>query len=147
MVLAVLLSSLTSITVLLALYVGMCVCVLAHAFLPLSLSLSLTLRFCLSFFSRLSFHLSLPNSVGFLNYEPCSWYLLSHFHFTSADAEASFAEEISELVSGMLTKLLALAGQVALQQLVHMEVGVLGELKRRNALQEEARSKKDKVSL
>lgn len=48
-------------------------------------------------------------------------------------------------MSGMLTKLLALAGQVALQQLVYMEVGVLGELKRRNAMQEDKQSKKSKV--
>ena len=48
-------------------------------------------------------------------------------------------------MSGILTKLLALAGQVALQQLVHMEVGVVGELKRRNALLEDKRSKKSKV--
>ncbi|XP_076451927.1 condensin complex subunit 1-like isoform X3 [Babylonia areolata] len=54
--------------------------------------------------------------------------------------------EISERISGMLTKLLALSGQVALQQLVHMEVGVLGELKRRNALQEDHQSKKNKAS-
>ena len=45
----------------------------------------------------------------------------------------------------MLTKLLALAGQVALQQLVYMEVGVLGELKRRSAMQEDRQSKKSKV--
>ena len=48
-------------------------------------------------------------------------------------------------MSSMLTKLLALAGQVALQQLVYMEVGVLGELKRRSAMQEDRLSKKNKV--
>ena len=53
--------------------------------------------------------------------------------------------EVSQLVSGLLTKLLALAGQVALQQLVYMEVGVLGELKRRSAMQEDRQSKKSKV--
>nr|KAG5706434.1 hypothetical protein BaRGS_032827 [Batillaria attramentaria] len=48
----------------------------------------------------------------------------------SATAEEKEGE-VSTALSGMLTKLLSLAGQVALQQLVYMEVGVLGELKRR----------------
>ncbi|KAK7496786.1 hypothetical protein BaRGS_00011995 [Batillaria attramentaria] len=61
----------------------------------------------------------------------------------SATAEEKEGE-VSTALSGMLTKLLSLAGQVALQQLVYMEVGVLGELKRRNSLQEDKQSKKGK---
>ncbi|KAL8621609.1 hypothetical protein ACOMHN_036842 [Nucella lapillus] len=63
----------------------------------------------------------------------------------TADSSSQEGEEVGEKVSGMLTKLLALSGQVALQQLVHMEVGLLGELKRRNALQEDRQSKKSKA--
>lgn len=46
----------------------------------------------------------------------------------------------------MLTRLLSFAGQVAIQQLVHLEVNVLGELKRRNILQEDKNCKKKKVT-
>lgn len=53
--------------------------------------------------------------------------------------------ELNSRVSCLLTRLLSLAGQVALQQLVHMEVTVLGELKRRNTMQEDKQRKKTKV--
>ena len=45
--------------------------------------------------------------------------------------------------SGILSRFLALAGQVAFQQLVHLDVMVLGELKRRRNIQE-AKKEKEK---
>ncbi|PVD36929.1 hypothetical protein C0Q70_03922 [Pomacea canaliculata] len=52
--------------------------------------------------------------------------------------------EVNIVISTMLTRLLSFAGQVAIQQLVHLEVNVLGELKRRNILQEDKNCKKKK---
>ena len=46
--------------------------------------------------------------------------------------------------SGVLTRLLSLAGHVALRQLVHLDNSIFGELKRRRNLQEEQKDKEKK---
>ncbi|XP_072035794.1 LOW QUALITY PROTEIN: condensin complex subunit 1-like [Amphiura filiformis] len=46
--------------------------------------------------------------------------------------------------SGILSRFLALSGQVAFQQLVHLDVMVLGELKRRRNIQKQREKNKDK---
>ena len=43
--------------------------------------------------------------------------------------------------AGLLTRLLSLAGHVALRQLVHLDVAVFGEMKRRHTVQQEQTSK------
>lgn len=56
------------------------------------------------------------------------------------------------LASGVLARLLSLVGHVALRQLVHLDLSVFGEMKRRRAIQEQKdwiqtpASKRPKVS-
>jgi condensin complex subunit 1 len=46
------------------------------------------------------------------------------------------ADKVS-FASGVLARLLSLVGHVALRQLVHLDVAVFGEMKRRRAIQEQ----------
>ncbi|KAL5015272.1 hypothetical protein ScPMuIL_009542 [Solemya velum] len=71
----------------------------------------------------------------------------------SDETQASKDEENGSLgtgakcSSGVLARLFSLAGQVALQQLVHLDLSVFGEMKRRIAKQEEKKNKKPTKSI
>ena len=63
------------------------------------------------------------------------------------------ADPLSRLASSVLARILSLAGQVAFRQTVYLEVDVLNEMKRRQAVMEEGketgkkRKSKAKVNL
>lgn len=58
---------------------------------------------------------------------------------TAAAAAAVENDVISAVPAFLLTRFIALAGHVALKMLVHLEFAVLNEMKRREAVQEEAK--------
>lgn len=66
--------------------------------------------------------------------------------------EVEGESQSANLASGMLARLLSLVGHVALRQLVHLDLSVFGEMKRRRAIQEQKdwiqtpASKRPKVS-
>lgn len=56
------------------------------------------------------------------------------------------ADELSTIDTMVLTHLISLAGDVALQQLVHLELSVSAELRRRRVLGEEREAKEKAAS-
>ncbi|XP_071110071.1 condensin complex subunit 1-like [Haliotis cracherodii] len=61
---------------------------------------------------------------------------------SGGEGATSSETPLPECGSGLLTRLLSLAGHMALKQLVHLDVSVFGEVKRRLAVQEERNNKK-----
>ncbi|CAH1774609.1 unnamed protein product [Owenia fusiformis] len=61
---------------------------------------------------------------------------------TNNPERASLSPTEFNCPSGILTRLLSLAGHIALRHLVHLDVAVFGELKRRNAIHEEEKNNK-----
>lgn len=60
------------------------------------------------------------------------------------DEEPSAASTLS-CSSYVLARFLAAAGHIALQQVIHVEVSVLGEIKRRERLKEDSKGVKKKI--
>lgn len=58
-----------------------------------------------------------------------------------APVEESVTEELCSLSSAILTRFVFFCGHVAFNELIHLDVTIFGELKRRHALMEEKQQK------
>ena len=59
------------------------------------------------------------------------WFLLQ-----TADSQET-TRDVTSISTGLLTRLLSATGEIALRQLVHLDVSVFGELRRRQTLKDE----------
>ncbi|XP_041377786.1 condensin complex subunit 1-like [Gigantopelta aegis] len=61
--------------------------------------------------------------------------------FTEEEGQGDGNASVSTTSTCILTRLLSMAGHVAVRQLIHLDVDIFGELKRRRAMQDEKKSK------
>ena len=79
---------------------------------------------------------------GFITYKIVHlFYLFSDSVENNSDIDARAVSSPTTCHAGVLARFLSLSGHVALRHMVHLDVGVLGEIKRRQVIEENDKEK------